>query len=108
MTDRTQKAKQAVSLRAVASAAFSSLLIGCAGGGSSTNVQVPTTPAVIPPTTPPAAPASASDFRTSEYNQSWALEAVHAADVYARGFTGAGVIIGVVDFNIDLAQPDIR
>lgn len=35
------------------------------------------------------------------------LDAVHAAEAYAKGYTGAGVIIGVVDFNFDLASTEV-
>ena len=35
-----------------------------------------------------------------------ALDAVHAADAYALGYTGAGVIIGVVDFNFEFGATD--
>jgi hypothetical protein len=36
------------------------------------------------------------------------LDAVHAAEAYALGPTGAGVVIGVVDYNFDLSQSDLR
>ena len=35
-----------------------------------------------------------------------ALDQVHAADAYALGYTGAGVIVGVVDFNFQLGSTD--
>jgi hypothetical protein len=34
------------------------------------------------------------------------LDAVHAADAYALGYTGAGVIVGVVDFNFEFGATD--
>jgi hypothetical protein len=37
-----------------------------------------------------------------------ALEAVHAADAYALGYTGAGMIIGIVDFNFQLDSTEIN
>ena len=51
---------------------------------------------------------TASAFRTAEYHRSWALEAVHAADAYALGYTGAGTIIGIVDFNFDLESDEVK
>lgn len=41
--------------------------------------------------------ASLSDFRTPEYLSSTGLESINAAGAYALGFTGKGVILGVVD-----------
>jgi hypothetical protein len=35
------------------------------------------------------------------------LDAVHAAEAYAKGYTGAGVTIGIVDFNFDLTSTDV-
>ncbi|AOB30371.1 hypothetical protein AKI39_06175 [Bordetella sp. H567] len=37
------------------------------------------------------------DYRTQEYQASQGLEAIHAADAYALGYTGKGVRVGVVD-----------
>ena len=60
-----------------------------------------------PPPPPPPAP-NADSFRTTEYNRMGALDQVHAADAYALGYTGAGVIVGVVDFNFQLGSSDVN
>jgi hypothetical protein len=33
---------------------------------------------------------------------------MHAAETYARGYTGQDIVIGVVDFNFNLSSPEIR
>lgn len=37
----------------------------------------------------------------------WALNAVNAPEVWARGFTGAGVVVAVIDSGVDLQHPDL-
>ena len=88
--------------------AISAVLLGCGGGGGGGMPQVqPQGP--LPPNPPPPPPGpTAADFRTAEYNRMGALDAVHAADAYALGYTGAGVIIGIVDFNFDLGSSEIN
>ncbi|MDR3212711.1 MAG: S8 family serine peptidase, partial [Azoarcus sp.] len=44
-----------------------------------------------------AGAAEAEDFRTPEYWNSTGLERINAAEAYALGFTGKGVVVGVVD-----------
>jgi hypothetical protein len=65
----------------------------------------PTT--TLPAATAPAPVSSADSFRTVEYNRMGALDAVHAADAYAMGYTGAGVTIGIVDFNFELGSAEV-
>ena len=81
-------------------------LAGCAGGGGSGGSTTITPPSS--PGTPASPPPSADSFRTAEYNLMGSLDAVHAADAYAAGYTGAGVIIGIVDFNFDLTSSEIN
>src|SRR2546423_10643894 len=91
------------------SAAVALSLSGCAGGGGG---GAPSAPAVQQATPMPpvaAAPAAGADaFRTTEYNRMGALDAIHAADAYALGYTGAGVMIGIIDFNFDLASTEVN
>jgi len=83
-----------------------SVLTACGGGSTtSTSISRQVTP---PPPPPPVPQLSASDFRTAEYNNNPALEAVGAAEAYAQGYTGDGVIIGVFDFNFDLSAGDVN
>src|ERR1700754_2015232 len=87
--------------------AVSAVLFGCGGGGGGGMPQVqPQTP--LPPSPPPPPQPTADSFRTPEYNRLGALDAVHAADAYALGYTGAGVIVGVVDFNFDLGSSEVN
>src|SRR5688500_4293994 len=99
-------------LRAGASAALVLLLCACSSGGRSTRIVVPTLPPPVN-TLPPAPPATPggenpATYRTPEYNLSWALEAIHAADAYAVGFTGNGMIVGIVDFNFEFSSAAVR
>ncbi len=67
-----------------------------------------TPPGPLPPAPPPPPPPAptADSFRTTEYNRLGALDAVHAAEAYALGYTGDGVIVGIVDFNFRLNATD--
>ncbi len=51
--------------------------------------------------------ATAADFKTVEYNRGWQLNAIGAADAYARGFTGAGQIVAVFDTGISRTHIDL-
>ncbi|WP_280137131.1 S8 family serine peptidase [Methylobacterium sp. ARG-1] len=51
---------------------------------------------------------TASDFDTPEYRADWGLAQINAATAYARGFTGAGVLVAVVDTGIDPNHPEFR
>jgi len=57
---------------------------------------------------PNAAPSFVlpSSFETSEYQRSWFLGKINAADAYALGFTGKGVLVAVVDSGLDIAHPE--
>jgi hypothetical protein len=89
---------------ALGTVAIAVTLLGCGGGGGGGMPQVQP-PGPLPPPSPPPGPTPNS-FRTTEYNRMGALDAVHAAEAYALGYTGAGVIIGVVDFNFQLSATD--
>ncbi|WP_167367840.1 S8 family serine peptidase [Methylobacterium pseudosasicola] len=47
-----------------------------------------------------------ASWRTPEYRADWGLEAMHAADAYAAGYTGLGVTVGVVDSGVYRAHPE--
>ncbi|HXI99989.1 MAG TPA: S8 family peptidase [Micropepsaceae bacterium] len=82
------------------------VLCGCAGGGGgspATNTVTPNTSTSTP--VPPVAGADA--FRTAEYLQMGGLDQIRAADAYALGYTGRGVIIGIVDFNFDFNNSEV-
>jgi hypothetical protein len=52
--------------------------------------------------------AGADTFRTVEYNRMGALDQIRAADGYALGYTGAGVTIGIIDFNFELTSGEVN
>src|SRR5690242_12156337 len=79
------------------------VLIACAGGGGSGSSN--TVPVQTIPSTPTATPTvDPNSFRTADYLRIGVLDAVHAADAYALGYTGQGVTIGIVDFNFVLSS----
>ncbi len=47
-----------------------------------------------------------NSWRTPEYKAQWGLETIRAADAYARGVDGTGIVIGVVDSGIFAAHPE--
>ncbi|WP_187193432.1 S8 family serine peptidase [Methylobacterium sp. WL1] len=47
-----------------------------------------------------------ASWRTTEYRADWGLEAMHAADAYAAGYTGLGVTVGVVDSGFYSPHPE--
>ena len=38
-----------------------------------------------------------ADHKTAEYNSNTGLNTINAADAYARGWTGKGAVLGVID-----------
>ena len=51
--------------------------------------------------------ATAADFKSAEYNRGWQLNAIGAADAYARGFTGAGQTVAVFDSGFNRTHVDL-
>lgn len=52
------------------------------------------------------ASAPASSFITPEYNANHGLPQINAADAYALGFSGKGILVAVVDSGIDTTHPE--
>ncbi len=72
-------------------------LSACGGGGGT---------AAAPPYTPPS-PASLERYTSvSEFQNQPALSLVNAQYAYARGATGLGVTIGMVDNGVDTSHPE--
>ena len=84
------------------------LATGCSGSGRVARAPAPNIqpPPALPPPDPQPIPGS-DLFRTTEYNRLWALDAIGAANAYALGYTGQGVIIGIVDFNFVLNSTEV-
>src|ERR1043166_9502999 len=57
---------------------------------------------------PAAATVSPSAYQTAEYDFSYALDLIKAADAYARGLSGAGQIIAVFDSGVTAANADLQ
>ena len=100
------------------------LIISCGGGGGGGNSS-PTpnqgstsTPTTVPSTTPTAPTAPTCDdacFQANkdeyealyEYSRQYGLGMTNASSAYARGATGGGMIVGVVDSGLDNTHPEI-
>lgn len=48
-----------------------------------------------------------NSWRTPEYKAQWGLEWIGAAEAYARGVDGTGVLVGVVDSGIVAGHPEL-
>lgn len=85
------------------------LLTACGGGGGGSG-PTPTvlTPDPPPPSPPPPPPPPPGPSPSSvEYQRSWGLAAIHADAAYARGATGQGITVAVIDTGVDGARPDL-
>lgn len=51
--------------------------------------------------------ATASDYQTTEYYASKGLALLRAADAYALGYTGKGILTGVSDMAVNFATPEL-
>src|SRR5579871_6360703 len=93
---------------------FGAALCLCACGGGGGGGAAPATTVMTPVTTtqpvntvvPPVSGADA--FRTAEYFRMGGLDQIRAADAYALGYTGKGVLIGIVDFNFDFTTGEVN
>lgn len=99
--------------RLVACLLACSALGACGGSGGSSGGVGQTIPTIAPP--PPEEPqeqppldGDPATFKTDEYAISWGLDAIKAAEAYAKGYTGDGVTIGLVDFNFDFASNEVN
>ncbi len=98
-------------------------LVACGGGGgggggaSSPTISDPglgdSGPTPDPEDSPVEILAVADDFRTTEYNNQWGLEAIKSADAYALLTNndlisnGEGVVVAVLDSGIQISHTDL-
>ena len=82
-------------------------LSACGGGGATVRPPVINTPPPPPKAETPD-PDLVASFKTDEFNRTWALDAIGAADAYALGYTGKDALIAVIDFNFDLATDELN
>src|SRR5262245_3853536 len=84
-----------------------SLLTGCAsggggGGGGSITPPPPQPPPPFPPLAPPGPiPPSAS----AEFQANWGPDFINARTAWEQGFTGEGIVVGVIDDGVDPFHP---
>ncbi len=77
----------------IAAVAVGGIAAAAGGGGGSDGGGAP--PAALP-----------GDFETAEYNVQYGLGLINASSAYARGATGAGIVVGVIDTGLDTALPE--
>lgn len=77
---------------------------GGGGGGGSGLIPapppLPPPPPAPPPPPPPPATTGAPSARDREYTRSWGLGFINAESAYARGASGAGVTVAVIDSGV--------
>lgn len=114
MNDEPGRVLPLLSLPALALSVFALAACGSSGGS-----QQPPPPSTPPPVSPPPpgpdplsfpdepglTPAQDSERRTiadsAVFQAQWSLEAMGADYAYARGYTGQGVTVGIIDTGID-------
>ena len=105
--------------------AFSLIFIISCGGGGGSSAPTPTqnqdstsTPTTVPSTSTPTPSAPSCDdacFQANkeefealyEYSRQYGLGMSNTSSAYARGATGEGMIVGVVDSGLDDSHPEI-
>ncbi|MBO9708193.1 MAG: S8 family serine peptidase [Caulobacter sp.] len=82
---------------------------GGGGGGPATTVVAASPPPVSPPVSPPPPPPPPAYPTTSsaEFQKSWSLASIHADSAYAKGATGQGATVAVIDSGVDSSLPDL-
>ena len=95
------------------------IIISCGGGGGSSaptpNQGSTSTPTSVPTTTPATPSCDDACFQSNkeefealyEYSTQYGLGMTNASSAYARGATGEGMIVGVVDSGLDNSHPEI-
>jgi len=88
-------------------AAAAAVLSACGGGGGGSSSVTRLQPPPVPGPAPQPRPGLPRDtFDTAEYRANWGLDHIGAIEAYARGATGEGVTVGLIDSGIDLKSPE--
>lgn len=119
MQDEPRPAKTIVRAALLASLAAASVA-ACSGGGSGgSGASLPPPPISPPPTAPPPPPPPppplpASSFETTEYrgagfsqDRSTSTELTRASSAYAAGATGQGIVVAVIDTDVDTSLSEL-
>ena len=53
-------------------------------------------------------PSNPIDYQTTEYNAQYGLGNINAANAYARGYTGSGITVSVLDSPFDTDHPNLQ
>ena len=53
-------------------------------------------------------PSNPIDYQTAEYNAQYGLGNINAANAYARGYTGSGITVSVLDSPFDTDHPNLQ
>ena len=83
-------------------------LVGCSLAALIVALEPVAAEDMVPQHSPSTIGLTAADFDTPEYRADWGLGRINAATAYARGFTGSGVLVAVVDSGIDATHPEFR
>ena len=99
---------------------FLSLLVVSCGGGGGSSASTPnqgstSTPTTVPTTIPSAPSCDEACFQANkeefealyEYSRQYGLGMTNSSSAYARGATGEGMIVGVVDSGLDDTHPEM-
>jgi len=99
---------------------ISLIVVSCGGGGGGSSAPTPnqgstSTPTSVPTTAPSTPSCDDACFQANkeefealyEYSRQYGLGMTNSSSAYARGATGEGMIVGVVDSGLDNNHPEI-
>ncbi|MBL8548604.1 MAG: S8 family serine peptidase [Hyphomonadaceae bacterium] len=106
--------RQLTAARVLLSAVIAATLGACAGGGGGGGTAMtpsfftpPSPPPPVVPPAPPSPPTGYPDPNSAEYKANWGVGHTNASAAWQRGYTGQGVVVGVIDDGIDPTHPEL-